>query len=320
MLRISPQNFSIIASALSLLTFAATGLGQSSEQTFPTAVTSKEIVGQIKSRDIGDSRLTTYFYAFDGVQGDVFINVVTKNFNGDIDIFTADNMRPLTKMVIYADNGLNETGRLIYLRKSEHLLLRIEGRSLNDDSATYRIKFAGTFVALAAQKVDQAPVIERIGSGDKTGSKVNSVGTIIEVKPTQPPQPVKKIENVVKEPAAPVIGEKPKEKKQPSSDKKVHNAAKEQVVKDNQNEKKPDTTVDKKEPEPSKTESETKTETVFENKNAKVTVEPAPKPTKTTTPKVKNTPGTAKATKQVPKQLQGDPDVNRQIRLRIFIW
>ena len=63
---------------------------QSTDQNFPTPVTTNQILGTIKARDIGDSRLTTYFYAFDGEQGDIFINVVSKNLSGDIDIFIVD--------------------------------------------------------------------------------------------------------------------------------------------------------------------------------------------------------------------------------------
>src|SRR5829696_5743898 len=75
---------------------------QSTSQNFPTAVTSNEISGTIKARDIGDARLTSYFYTFNGNQGDIFINVVTKNLDGDIDIFTADNLRSLTKVRVFS--------------------------------------------------------------------------------------------------------------------------------------------------------------------------------------------------------------------------
>src|ERR1039457_6516096 len=84
---------------------------QSSDQNYPTAVTTNEIHGVIKARDIGDPRLTTYFYEFDGVQGDIFINVVSKNLTGDIDIFAVEGLRPLAKMVIYAATDPSETGR-----------------------------------------------------------------------------------------------------------------------------------------------------------------------------------------------------------------
>ena len=165
------------------LTFALVICAQSSDQSFPTPVSSNEITGTIKARDIGDSRTTSYFYTFDGGQGDIFINVVTRNFSGDIDVFTADALQPLTKMVIYADAGINETGRVIYLRKGARLVLRVEGRSPNDDPASFRIKFAGSFVALAEQKTESAPSITSSGQIDETGVRVNSVGTIIAIPP-----------------------------------------------------------------------------------------------------------------------------------------
>jgi hypothetical protein len=130
---------------------------------------------------MGDSRQTSYFYAFEGVQGDIFINVVTKNLTGDIDIFTADSLLPLTKIVLYADSTSNETGRLIYLRRPARLILRVEGRTPNDDPATFKIKFAGSFVALAAREAEDAPVVERSERDERSGIRVNSVGTIIEV-------------------------------------------------------------------------------------------------------------------------------------------
>ncbi len=162
-------------------------LAQSSDQNFPTPITSNELNGVIKARDIGDARLTTYFFAFDGEQGDIFINVVTKNLSGDIDIFSAEGLRSLTKMVVYSDADSNETGRLIYLRKPERLLLRIEGRPPGDDPATFRIKFAGSFVALKASKVVEEIKLVTTSKKDDKGIRVNSVGTIIESKPKQTP-------------------------------------------------------------------------------------------------------------------------------------
>ena len=178
------------------LVFSCVCTAQSRDQNFPTPVTTSEINGTIKARDIGDSRLTSYYYAFDGGQGDIFINVVTKNFSGDIDVFAQEALRPLTKMVIYADSGVGETGRLIYLRKGERLLLRIEGRTPNDDPASFRIKFAGSFAALAGRKGEDAPSIESSTDSEEARVKVNSVGTIIEVIPQ--PQPVRKEVETVK--------------------------------------------------------------------------------------------------------------------------
>ena len=138
---------------------------------------------------MGDARLTTYYYTFNADQGDVFINVVTANLNGDIDIFAADGLRPLTKIVVYADSSQNETGRVVYLRKPEKLILRIEGRPPNDDPATYRIKFAGSFTpvtTVAETEEPKLPEIKRENQGDVI---VNSVGTIVGVKPKPTPSP-----------------------------------------------------------------------------------------------------------------------------------
>ncbi|MFN0138528.1 MAG: hypothetical protein ACKVQW_00390 [Pyrinomonadaceae bacterium] len=151
----------IAAAIWLLLSCSIIASAQSSDQNFPTHVTSNDINGRISARPIGDARLTTYFYLFEGTQGDIFINVATTNFTGDIDVYATDSMKPLTKMVMYADAGRSETGRLIYLRQSARLLLRIEGRTPNDDPATYRIKFAGSFVALAPETYEAAPTVAK---------------------------------------------------------------------------------------------------------------------------------------------------------------
>ncbi len=161
---------------------------QSSDQNFPTAVNANSIGGTIKARDIGDGRSTTHYYAFDGSQGDIFINVVTKNFNGDIDIFSVNGLQSLTKIVVFADSGSNETGCIIYLRKAESLLMRIQGRTPNDDPATYQIKFAGSFVAKeSTEPVVATPQVSSSETGDVI---VNSVGTIVEVR--KKPDPIAK--------------------------------------------------------------------------------------------------------------------------------
>jgi hypothetical protein len=190
---------------------------QSRDQNFPTPVTTNEINGSIKARDIGDSRLTTYFYTFNGVQGDIFVNVVTKNFNGDIDIFAVDGLKSLTKVVVYADTSASETGRLIYLRKPEKLLLRIEGRSPNDDPATFRIKFGGSFVA--AEGGTDMPETPEVRSANDSDVLVNSVGTIIGVKPKPTPAPRATVARV--EPQVKKISEKTDEEEDAGPDETV---------------------------------------------------------------------------------------------------
>jgi len=174
----------LIAFAVLAALFAGSAIGQSPDRNFPSAVTESEISSTIKARDLGDSRLTTHYWVFDGSQGDIFINVVTQNFSGDIDVYQASDLKPLTKIVMYADTGVSETGRVIYMRQPGRLLLRVQGRTPNDDPASYKIKFAGSFVALAPRKEEAPPTV---GDSESTGIKVNSVGTIVAVTPKSPP-------------------------------------------------------------------------------------------------------------------------------------
>jgi hypothetical protein len=173
---------------VSLLTAAGSAYAQSSDQMFPTPVRTPEIASSIKARAIGDPRLTTYYYTFEGEQGDVFINVQSKNFTGDIDVYVVPSQQPLTKIVIYGDQPEAETGRVIYLRKPERILLRIQGRSPGDDDASVRIKFAGSF---AASKLDETenPAVPKIETPADSNIRVNSVGTILEVIPKTTPTP-----------------------------------------------------------------------------------------------------------------------------------
>ncbi len=160
---------------------------QSGSQNFPTPLRSNELSGTIAARDIGDSRLTTHYYTFVGNQGDIFINVVTGNFDGDIDVFTADTLKPLTKIVVYSDAPDSETGRVIYLRQNQKLILRIEGRSPNDKPATYRLKFAGSFAPSEDAIAADDPTVK--AKNEDADVKVNSAGTIVAVRPKPTPTP-----------------------------------------------------------------------------------------------------------------------------------
>jgi hypothetical protein len=170
---------------------------QSTDQGFPTPVRTNEITGAIKPRDVGDARLTSHYYTFEGAQGDLFINVQTTNFSGDIDVYVVPGLRPLTKMVLYADASGSETGRVVYLRKPETILLRIEGRTPGDEDATYRIKFAGGF--LASKAPDNTPEAPKVTAENQSNIRVNSVGTILEVIPKPTPAPAETVEAVAKE-------------------------------------------------------------------------------------------------------------------------
>lgn len=183
--RIIPALLAIFTTLIVISPLAA----QSSDQNFSTPVTSNEISGTIRARDVGDARLTSYYYQFDGDQGDLFINVATRNFTGDIDVFTQSGLKPLTKIVVYADFGESETGRVIYLRKPEKMILRIQGRTPGDDAATFRIKFAGGFVASTQAEPTAEPALPNLTAKNESGIRVNSVGTIVEIIPRATPTP-----------------------------------------------------------------------------------------------------------------------------------
>jgi len=175
---------------LSLCFAVFTAVAQSSDANFPTQLRTSTVNGTIKPRAIGDSRLTTYYYAFNGDQGDIFVSVITKNFDGDIDVFAVSGMRQLTKLVIYSDGNVNETGRLIYLRKPEKLLLRIQGRPPGDSDASFQIKFGGSFLASTDADSEPTPTVavvpervpEPIVDPVKVPEKETEVATV-EIKP-----------------------------------------------------------------------------------------------------------------------------------------
>jgi len=132
--------------ALCLLCVSSIARGQSTDISSPSAVRTNELIGTIAARDIGDPRLTDHYYAFTGTPGDLLITIDSRNLNGDVDVFTSSGLRPLLKLTVYADNTSPVT-KSIYLRKRETLILRIEGRSPNDDAGTYRLYFGGGFEA-----------------------------------------------------------------------------------------------------------------------------------------------------------------------------
>jgi hypothetical protein len=258
---------------------------QSTNQSFPTGVTTNEINGTIKARDIGDARLTSYFYTFNGNQGDIFINVVTKNLDGDIDVFTADNLRPLTKITVYSDNPDSETGRVIYLRQPQKLILRIEGRTPTDEPATFRIKFAGSFQPVAAIADTEETKQPEVTSKEETDVRVNSVGTIIEVKPKPTPTPKPTVAKV--------------EREESKRDEKTETeAAKKDEPEENKEIKKPEVIITENIPE-KKVEPEVKPEeTVAEKKTPKKAPKSKQvKPSKPrTTAKTETKPGTKPGT------------------------
>ncbi|MCO6510722.1 MAG: hypothetical protein J5I65_08000 [Aridibacter famidurans] len=184
-----------VAAGFILLILAVSGVrGQSNDPNFPTPVVGNEVSGTIQARAIGDPRLTTYYFIFNGNRGDVFINIYTTNFKGEIDVYTAQGLDPRTKITIYADNPERETGRVVYQRQPERLILRIQGRTPNDDPATYRIKFAGSFAPITGAEAENTNEFPDILGEPAGGVKVSPTGEIIpeekkEIPASVPEQP-----------------------------------------------------------------------------------------------------------------------------------
>jgi len=89
---------SLLAVLLAVVTVSVTA--QSSDQSLPTPILSNEIEARIPPLDLGDSRLTRHFYAFEATPGDLIVTVNSRNLNGDMDVFTAVTFRPLMKLVL----------------------------------------------------------------------------------------------------------------------------------------------------------------------------------------------------------------------------
>ncbi|QQS41870.1 MAG: hypothetical protein IPM63_02690 [Acidobacteriota bacterium] len=180
---IAVKRSSFLARALACGLFAflcsVGAFAQSNDPNFPTPVVGNEVSGTIQARAIGDPRLTTYYFIFNGNRGDVFINIYTTNFKGEIDIYTAQGLDPRTKITIYADNPERETARVVYQRQTERLILRIQGRTPNDDPATYQIKFAGSFAPITGAEAENMNEFPDILSDPSGGVKVSPTGEII---------------------------------------------------------------------------------------------------------------------------------------------
>jgi hypothetical protein len=176
-----------IWAALLLTVFSGVCLGQSTDVAWPSPVRTNEVRGTIKARDLGDPRVTDHFYAFTGTPGDVLITVDSRNLNGDIDVFTFSGMRPLLKFTVYAGSS-SPTTKSIYLRTQEDLILRIEGRTPNDDEATYRLHFGGSFEPITTGPLaehEDASEPATSATASKGGRRVSAVGARIEEPPAE---------------------------------------------------------------------------------------------------------------------------------------
>jgi hypothetical protein len=172
---------------------SASALAQSTDAEFPTPVRSNEISGIIAPRDLGDSRLTRYFYSFTGTPGDLNVTVESRNLEGDIDVFTAGTLRPLAKVSVYATGGVSGGTKTIYMKTRESLVLRVEARTPNDSDGSFRVRFDGGFEPVGSDVPDPEPVIPTVSSAAK-GRRVTATGARIEEPEPQPTPAASKTE------------------------------------------------------------------------------------------------------------------------------
>jgi hypothetical protein len=178
-----------------LAVFASVAVAQSTDVAWPSPVRTNEVQGTIPARDLGDPRVTDHYYAFTGTPGDVLITIDSRNLDGDIDVFTLSGLRPLLKFTVYAGSS-SATTKSIYLRKQEDLILRVEGRTPNDDAAVYRLHFGGAFEPITsgplAEHEDAAQPLTTAEASSKGGRRVSATGARIEepvVETAEKPQP-----------------------------------------------------------------------------------------------------------------------------------
>jgi len=154
---------------------------QSNDQTLPTAVLTNEINGTIAALDVGDSRLTRHFYAFEATPGDLTITVNSRNLNGDVDIFTAVTYRPLLKISLYANTIPPEVTKGVYFRSRQILILRVEARSPDDDPGQYRITFGGSFQPFSGgiSVAENSDSPSETGTASRGTKRLSSVGATL---------------------------------------------------------------------------------------------------------------------------------------------
>jgi pyruvate/2-oxoglutarate dehydrogenase complex dihydrolipoamide acyltransferase (E2) component len=184
--------FNLSALLAVLLLTTASLRAQSLDPNTPAPIRTNTVNARIAARDLGDSRLTDHYFAFNGTPGDLLITVQSQNLNGDIDVFTAGTLRPLLKLTLYAESSAPII-KGIYLRKHEELILRVEARSPNDDAGTYRLTFSGSFEPIVGGpdiSENETPSSNAETSATGRGTKrVSSVGATI-YEPAPPPAEV----------------------------------------------------------------------------------------------------------------------------------
>ena len=190
---------------LLVTTFASASVcdvaAQSTNQELPTAVFTNEINGTIVPLDLGDSRFTRHYYAFEATPGDLIVTVNSRNLNGDVDVFTAVTFRPLTKITIYAGTIPPEVTKSLYFRSRQIVILRVEARTPNDEPGNYRITLGGSFQPFSGG----IPVAENTPAETEPDKRSDNVRRLSSVGATIPRPPgevePKPVETEVEKPA-----------------------------------------------------------------------------------------------------------------------
>ncbi len=154
---------------------------QSLDVDYPTPIFSNELSGSIAPRDLGDARLTRHFYAFRATEGDLVITVESTYLFGSVDVFTAQTLRPLAKVTLYGTSTPTMVTRSVYLRREESLVLRVEGRTMTDTEALYRVRFAGSFAPAPPDSARTPPATEPTPTTSaRRGQRVTATGARID--------------------------------------------------------------------------------------------------------------------------------------------
>jgi len=174
-----------VAAILLSLAGAAQLRAQSTQANFPTPVFAGEVSGRIAPRDLGDPRRTRHFYTFRGAEGDLVVNLETKDLLGDVDVFLATGFRPLIKFTLFGDPA--QLQKSFYLRKEETLVLRVEARAVGDAEGTYRITFGGSFLPAPPELADRAVEAPTLSPNESRGTRrVTSTGARIDEPRVEP--------------------------------------------------------------------------------------------------------------------------------------
>lgn len=160
---------------LLLLWLSISAAAQSNDIEFPTPVRTNQISGTITPRDVGDARLTRYFFSLSSLPGDLVVTVESRNLNGDVDLFTAGALRPLAKLSMYAGEAASSSSKTVYFKREEALILRIEARSPNDSDGSFRISFTGAFAPIVGEAREAEPIVPAESQSTATGRKTKRV-------------------------------------------------------------------------------------------------------------------------------------------------